>query len=310
MIITTAIVTALLLKLGEKGLEKAFETGGEKLSEGAINWIKGLFFKDGIPKKALRELQETPENIRKQEIVKSIIENSIEDDENNLKYFEELVSKLPSVQNKILSSKNIIAGNVNVDGNSIIGDGNTMTQNIIKSIVASRPETIFFQKDESRKETFTFLELIKNSLHYYIIMVVILVIMGLYSYYFFPNEQALKTSLIICLCIIFIYFMYLYYNRKRLPQVKFPHKILYLILFNKFSVGTEIPFNEIKHLSIYRNSLWNFTFNKRSANCIKKGCSGKVYLHKFDDYNFIGRCEIDEINHTYKVDKNFYGEEL
>ncbi|WP_073552135.1 MULTISPECIES: hypothetical protein [Elizabethkingia] len=124
MIITTAIITSLLLKLGEKGLEKAFETSGEKISEGAINWIKGLFYKDGIPKKALRELQENPENIEKQRIAKSIIENSIEDNEINLKYFEELISKLSNVQNIISNSKNIVTGNISVGGHSIIGDGN------------------------------------------------------------------------------------------------------------------------------------------------------------------------------------------
>ena len=124
MIITTAIVTSLLLKLGEKGLEKAFETGGEKVSEGAISWIKGLFFKDGDPKKALKELQEHPNDIGKQEIVKSIIENSIEDNTNNLKYFEELVKKVPNVENTISNSKNVVIGNINAGGNSIVGDGN------------------------------------------------------------------------------------------------------------------------------------------------------------------------------------------
>ena len=128
MIITTAIVTSLLLKLGEKGLEKAFETGGEKVSEGAINWIKGLFFKDGEPKKALKELQEEPNNTNKQEIVKSIIENSIEDNADNLKYFEELIKKNPNIENTISNSKNVVTGNINAGGNSIVGDGNTINQ--------------------------------------------------------------------------------------------------------------------------------------------------------------------------------------
>lgn len=126
MIITTAIVTTLLLKLGEKRLEKAFETGGEKISEGAINWIKGLFFKNGEPKKVLKELQEEPNNTNKQEIVKSIIENSIEDNENNLKYFEELIEKIPNIQNITSNSKNVVIGNINVSGNSVVGDGNNV----------------------------------------------------------------------------------------------------------------------------------------------------------------------------------------
>lgn len=126
MIITTALVTTLLLKLGEKGLEKAFETGGEKVSENAINWIKGLFFKDGQPKKALKELQEEPESTSKQEIVKSIIENSIEDNAENSKYFEELIEKIPNIQNTISNSKNIVTGTITSGGSSIVGDGNTI----------------------------------------------------------------------------------------------------------------------------------------------------------------------------------------
>ncbi len=91
MVITTALVTSLLLNLTQKGFEKAFETGGEKASEGAINWVKGLFYKNEEPKKALKELQDDPTNASKQEIAKGIIENSIEDNEDNLKYFEELI---------------------------------------------------------------------------------------------------------------------------------------------------------------------------------------------------------------------------
>lgn len=126
MVITTALVTTLLLKLGEKGLEKVFETGGEKISEDSINWIKGLFFKDGKPKKALKELQEQPDNKGKQEIAKSIFENSIEDNEENMKYFEELIEKLPNIQNTISNSKNIVTGNITSGGSSIVGNGNVI----------------------------------------------------------------------------------------------------------------------------------------------------------------------------------------
>lgn len=126
MIITTALVTGLLLRLGEKGLEKAFETGGEKISEVSINWIKSLFYKDGKPKKALKELQEEPENNGKQEIVKGIIENSIEDDEENKKYFEELIEKLPNIQNTISNSKNVVVGDITSGSSTIVGDGNVI----------------------------------------------------------------------------------------------------------------------------------------------------------------------------------------
>ncbi|WES99320.1 hypothetical protein P2W68_06810 [Chryseobacterium arthrosphaerae] len=126
MVITTALVTSLLLNLTQKGLEKAFETGGEKVSEGAINWVKGLFYKSGEPKKALKELQDDPTNPSKQEIVKGIVENSIEDNEDNLKYFEELIKNLPKSENTISNSKNVVTGNISAGGNSIVGDGNTI----------------------------------------------------------------------------------------------------------------------------------------------------------------------------------------
>ncbi|MCD0456794.1 hypothetical protein LPB85_15200 [Chryseobacterium sp. LC2016-27] len=126
MVITTALVTSLLLNLTQKGLEKAFETGGEKVSEGAINWVKGLFYKNGEPKKALKELQDDPTNASKQEIAKGIIENSIEDNEDNLKYFEELIKNLPKSENTVSNSKNVVTGNISAGGNSIVGDGNTI----------------------------------------------------------------------------------------------------------------------------------------------------------------------------------------
>lgn len=34
-------------------------------------------------------------------------------------------------------------------------------------------------------------------------------------------------------------------------------------------------FLEQPHISIRRNSLWHFTFTRRSANCIKKGVKAK-----------------------------------
>ena len=78
-VITTTALTALITTLANKGLESAFEKAGEKVSDGAINWVKSLLFKDGKPKKALKELQENPAKGDKQAIVKAIVENSIDD---------------------------------------------------------------------------------------------------------------------------------------------------------------------------------------------------------------------------------------
>ncbi|MNZ99397.1 hypothetical protein D3C78_1187190 [compost metagenome] len=78
----------------------------------------------------------------------------------------------------------------------------------------------------------------------------------------------------------------------------------------KLQTQNELLLNEGRHLTIKRNSTWNFTINKRSINCIKRGCSSKVFLYTQEDGTMIGRCEKDKLNHTYRVDNNFYGELL
>ena len=64
--ITTALITSFVISLGKKGLESAFENVGEKISDKAMEWIKGLLFKGGTPKNALKELQDNPGNEIKQ----------------------------------------------------------------------------------------------------------------------------------------------------------------------------------------------------------------------------------------------------
>ncbi|QDW22774.1 hypothetical protein [Flavobacterium sp. KBS0721] len=123
--ITMAVITPFLIELGKKGYEKFTEKGINSISEGAITWIKSLFIKDEKPKKALLELQEQPENKEKQNIVKAIIENSIEDNPEFAIYLKELIEKLPKNTNIISSTKNVITGNVNTGGGSFInGDNN------------------------------------------------------------------------------------------------------------------------------------------------------------------------------------------
>lgn len=128
-IFTTAAAIALLTKLTEKGLDKAFETGGEKISEGAFNWIKSLFYKDGNPKKALKELQEDINNPEKISNAKAIIDNSIEDNPEFENYLMEIIEKLPKIENNISESKNVITGNVNTGGGNFInGDNNKVSK--------------------------------------------------------------------------------------------------------------------------------------------------------------------------------------
>lgn len=124
MIITTA-VTAFLTNLAIKGLEKAVETTGEKVSENSIDWIKSLFYKDGKPKKALAELQSNPDDNEKLMVAKGIIDNSIEDNPKFLELLEEIISKTNTTNITITNSKNINTGNINSGGGNIqIGDNN------------------------------------------------------------------------------------------------------------------------------------------------------------------------------------------
>ena len=122
-IITTIALTTFLTQLATKGLEKAFETGGEKVSEGAYNWIKSLFYKDNQPKKILKELQEDPHNIEKLSNATAIINNSLEDNPQFEIFLKEIIEKLPKIENTISNSKNVNTGNINTKGGDFrIGD--------------------------------------------------------------------------------------------------------------------------------------------------------------------------------------------
>lgn len=123
MILTTAAITALLTTLATKGLEKAVETTGEKISENSISWIKSLFYKEDKPKRALIELQNNPNDNEKLMVAKGIIDNAIEDNPELEKYLEEIISKTQTVNNSISDSKNVNTGNINTAGGDLqIGD--------------------------------------------------------------------------------------------------------------------------------------------------------------------------------------------
>ncbi|MNT18984.1 hypothetical protein D3C72_1542160 [compost metagenome] len=122
MIMTVAITT-FLTNLAQKGLEKVFETGSEKVSEDAYTWIKSLFYKNDEPKKILKELQEDSQNSQRLSNAVAIIENSIEDDPKFEVYLKEILEKLPNIENAISNSKNVNTGNVNTEGGNFrIGD--------------------------------------------------------------------------------------------------------------------------------------------------------------------------------------------
>lgn len=118
-----AIITPFLLELGKKGIEKFTEKGFESVSEDAISWFKSLFFKDDKPKKVLLELHEDPGNKEKLNIVKAIIENSLEDNLKYVNFLKAIIEKMPKIENTISYSKNVNTGNVNTRGGDFrIGD--------------------------------------------------------------------------------------------------------------------------------------------------------------------------------------------
>ncbi|WP_422091073.1 hypothetical protein [Tenacibaculum ovolyticum] len=125
---TLAVLYPFLIELAKKGSEKIVETTSEKLTSGSISWLKSLFFKDKKPKKALQELIDTPESSEKQTAIKTLIENSIEDNPEYENHLNELLSKLPKIENNINQSKNVITGNINTGGGNFInGDNNQIS---------------------------------------------------------------------------------------------------------------------------------------------------------------------------------------
>ena len=59
-LITTAAIAALypfLIELAKKRAEKVVDTSSEKLTEGSIDWLKSLFFKNNEPKNALQVVE-------------------------------------------------------------------------------------------------------------------------------------------------------------------------------------------------------------------------------------------------------------
>lgn len=130
-LLTAATLVALypfLIELAKKGAEKIVDTGSEKITEGSIDWLKSLFFKNNEPKNALKELINEPEDKENQNAIKAIIENSIEDNPEYEKYLQEILEKLPKIENTITNSKNVITGTVNTGGGNFInGDSNQIS---------------------------------------------------------------------------------------------------------------------------------------------------------------------------------------
>jgi len=167
-------------------------------------------------------------------------------------------------------------------------------------------KTVYFEECMDRQLTFTLWESIKDSMHVYLATVFFVVVFC--TSFFYVKAEWAKTLCFIVVAALMCLYMLL--NINSLRKYKYAHKILYLMVTGKLQPQNEVLLNEGRHLTIKRNSTWNFTINKRSINCIKRGCSSKVFLYTQEDGTMIGRCEKDKLNHTYRVDNNFYGELL
>jgi t-SNARE complex subunit (syntaxin) len=123
-VVTTVALTALLSTIAQKGLDKAFETGIENISEDAYNWFKSLFYKrNSEPKTILKELQTDYKNPKKLSNAVAIINNSLDDNPEFEIFFKEIMDNIPKVENTINNSKNVNIGNVNTNGGDFrLGD--------------------------------------------------------------------------------------------------------------------------------------------------------------------------------------------
>ncbi|MGE6397352.1 hypothetical protein [Chryseobacterium scophthalmum] len=189
----------------------------------------------------------------------------------------------------------------------IVGFPKRQIESILaRSINFEEDSTVYFEEQKDKEVTFSFSQAIKDSCHYYLMITGGLGIMGLLFYYLDHNRWTWSVAMTL---FFFLFVSYMYLNRKSLSKTKHPHKILHLITSGKLPVGEETLFMEPR-IMIRRNSAWNFTFKRRNVACIKKGCSGHVYLYNSEEYTYIGKCDKDKITHLYKVDSNFYGELL
>lgn len=136
-------------------------------------------------------------------------------------------------------------------------------------------KTVSYEEFKEKQITFTLWESIKDSMHLYLAT---LIFVGVFcGSFFYVTGAWAKTILFIAIASLML--VYMHYNIDSLRKYKYAHKILYLLLTDKLRIHDEVLLGEGRHLTIRRNSAWSFTLNKRSINCIKRGCNGKVFLH-------------------------------
>jgi len=166
--------------------------------------------------------------------------------------------------------------------------------------------TIYFEECMEKQITFTLWDSIKDSMHLYLSSTVFIAIFCV-LFFFVESDWAKTLCFVLIACLMLLY---MHYNIESLRNYKYAHKILYFLFSDKFRLRDEVILDEETHITVRRNSAWNYTINKRSIDCIKRGCNSKVFIYTNEDGSLIGRCDKDKINHIYRVDNNFYGEVL
>lgn len=216
----------------------------------------------------------------------------------DLEIVKKLKDEYPYIRIKVLTYKNIAK------------DIMKMSERDIEFVLNRKinfpvQRTIFFDEDELKRESFSIKQSFIDSKFYYIVLIIFSIEIFTVSFVFSRNEVMRLTFFVFCFCSIMTF---VHFNKERIMKTKFPIRILCLIFSGKLKVGNEVLFDRKSFYSIYRDSLWRFTFRRRTANCLKVGCCGRVYLYTDKNYGIIGKCEKDKRNHIYRVDNNFYGE--
>lgn len=80
-ITTTVAISTIVGYLAKKLKDnKSVQAFFDDFTEATVNWIKPIFIKeDGTPEKVVKDLQEKPDSVAKQEVAKSLIASALED---------------------------------------------------------------------------------------------------------------------------------------------------------------------------------------------------------------------------------------
>lgn len=126
--VTLTAITTLLSYWGGKSFDKVFDTATGEFTKGSISWLKSLFFKDRKPTEILKQFEEKPNSLARENAVKAVIELELEENPNSKKLLQELVLAIEAKSNinvKAINSKNIVVSDkMQAGGSIVVGDNN------------------------------------------------------------------------------------------------------------------------------------------------------------------------------------------